>query len=335
MIKNKVTIIAEAGVNHNGDINNALELVEKASLAGADYIKFQTFFVDQLVTKNASLADYQKDNKLNQTQHELLSKLQLTEEMHKILIKHCNKKKIKFISTGFDFKSLDMLNNFNLDLMKIPSGEITNLPYLQKIGSYKKNLILSTGASLLSEIKEAIDILTTSGTERKNITVLHCNSSYPTPYEDVNLNAMNKIKSELNVNIGYSDHTLGIEVPIAAVSMGAKIIEKHFTLNKLQNGPDHKASLEPYELKQMVQSIRNIEKSLGCEIKKPTKSEVKNIKIIRKSIVASKIIKKGQKFSLNNITVKRPGTGISPMKFNDVLGVTARRDFMKDDFIEV
>jgi N,N'-diacetyllegionaminate synthase len=255
--------------------------------------------------------------------------------MHEILIDHCKKNKIRFMTTAFDFESLEMISKYNLEIYKIPSGEINNRPYLQKIGSYNKKLILSTGASLIDEIKDALDILKSAGTNKENITVLHCNSAYPTPFSDVNLLAMKKLKLDLNVNVGYSDHSLGIEVPIAAVALGASVIEKHFTLDKNQAGPDHKCSLEPYELEEMVKSIRNIELSLGSEIKKISLSEKENIKIIRKSIVASKRIKKGDIFSEDNITVKRPGDGISPMKWEFVLGRISKKNFEKDQFIEL
>lgn len=335
MINKKVIIVAEAGINHNGSIENAKKLIEKASMSGADYIKFQTYDTDSLVTKKASLANYQKLNSSNDTQYELLLKLSLNDAMHKVLIEHCEKNKIKFMTTAFDLKSLEMIAKYNLKIYKIPSGEINNFPYLEKIGSYNKNLILSTGASLISEIKDAVDVLQRSGTKRENITVLHCNSAYPTPFSDVNLLAMNKLKSDLNIKVGYSDHTLGIEVPIAAVALGASVIEKHFTLDRTQKGPDHKCSLEPYELKEMVDSIRNIELALGSEDKKISSSEKENINLIRKSIVALKHIKKGDIFSEDNITVKRPGFGLSPKKWHDVIGKKAKEQFNKDDFIKL
>ena len=334
-MNSKVIIIAEAGINHNGNLQNAKKLVEKAAKAGADYVKFQTFNTENLVTKKASLANYQKTKSINETQFDLLSKLSLSAKMHEILIDHCKKNKIRFMTTAFDFESLEMISKYNLEIYKIPSGEINNRPYLQKIGSYNKKLILSTGASLIDEIKDALDILKSAGTNKENITVLHCNSAYPTPFSDVNLLAMKKLKLDLNVNVGYSDHSLGIEVPIAAVALGASVIEKHFTLDKNQAGPDHKCSLEPYELEEMVKSIRNIELSLGSEIKKISLSEKENIKIIRKSIVASKRIKKGDIFSEDNITVKRPGDGISPMKWEFVLGRISKKNFEKDQFIEL
>ncbi len=334
-MNSKVIIIAEAGINHNGSLENAKTLIEKAAKAGADFVKFQTFNPDSLVTKKASLANYQRTKLVNETQHDLLSKLSLSEKMHEVLIDHCKKNKIRFMTTAFDFESLKMISKYNLEIYKIPSGEINNLPYLEKIGSFNSKLILSTGASLIDEIKEALDILKSAGTKKENITVLHCNSAYPTPFSDVNLLAMKKLKLDLQVNVGYSDHTLGIEVPVGAVALGASVIEKHFTLDKNQEGPDHKCSLEPNELEEMVKSVRNIELSLGSESKKISLSEKENLKIIRKSIVASKRIKKGDVFSEDNITVKRPGDGLSPMKWKFVLGKISKKNFEKDQFIEL
>lgn len=325
-------IIAEAGVNHNGNIDLAKRMIDVASEYNVDAIKFQTFKTENLVSKMAKKAKYQNNTTdQNESQFDMIKKLELDIETHKELIEYCKNKKIMFLSTPFDLESIDLLNDLGLEIFKIPSGEITNLPYLEKIGKLKKKIILSTGMSTLNEIESALNILRENGT--KDITVLHCNTEYPTPMGDVNLNAMNTIKEKLNVEVGYSDHTLGIEVSIAAVSMGAKVIEKHFTLDKNMEGPDHKASLEPNELKQMVECIRNIEKAMGDGIKKPSKSEMKNIDIVRKSIVAIKKIKKGEIFTEENIYIKRPGNGISPMKWYEVLGTIATRDYNEDDLI--
>ena len=331
---NKVFIIAEAGVNHNGDINIAKKLVDAAVEADADAIKFQTFKAEELVCESAKKAEYQiQHTEKSESQLEMLKKLELDVNMHKILIDYCNDKQIMFLSTPFDMKSIDLLEELNINLYKIPSGEITNYPYLKKIAGLRKKIIMSTGMSYLSEVKAAIDVLRENGAE--DITVLHCNTEYPTPIEDVNLNAMLTMKSDLNVNIGYSDHTIGIEVPIAAVAMGATVIEKHFTLDKEMEGPDHKASLNPEELKLMVKSIRNVEKALGGYEKVPSNSEIKNLMIARKSIVANNEIKKGTKFTEENLICKRPGNGISPMRWDDVVGKIATRDFSKDELIEI
>jgi N,N'-diacetyllegionaminate synthase len=333
-MKNKVFIIAEAGVNHNGSLEMAKKMVEVAKEAGADAIKFQTFKAENLVTKNAMKAEYQKQttNK-NESQYEMIKQLELSFNDFKELKKYCDKKEIMFLSTPFDFESIDFLNNLGLEIFKIPSGEITNLPYLRKIGKLKKKIILSTGMADLGEIEDALDILINAGTKRENITVLHCNTEYPTPYKDVNLLAMNTIREAFKVNVGYSDHTLRVEVPIAAVAVGAKVIEKHFTLDKNMSGPDHKASLEPDELKEMIKAIRNIEIVLGDGIKNPSKSELKNKEIARKSIVAKKDIRKGEVFSEDNLTVKRPGNGISPMRWDEIIGKVASKDYKKDELI--
>lgn len=332
----KTFIIAEAGVNHNGDIELAKKLIDSAYEASADAIKFQTFKAEKFVSKNTPKADYQKQTTdYNESQFEMIKKLELDIETHKELLSYCNKKKIIFLSTPFDLDSIDLLNKLGLNIFKIGSGEITNLPYLKKIGNLKKKVILSTGMSNLGEIEDALDTIISSGTLKENITVLHCNTEYPTPIEDVNLKAMLTIKNAFGVNVGYSDHTLGIEVPIAAVALGATVIEKHFTLDKTMEGPDHKASLEPHELKQMVRSIRNIEKAIGDGIKKPSLSEKKNINIARKSLVASKDMKKGEIFSENNLTVKRPGNGISPMRWDEFIGKVATKDYNADDLIEL
>ena len=330
---NKVFIIAEAGVNHNGDINIAKKMIDVACECKVDAVKFQTFKAENLVSKKASKADYQikNTNSNEETQFEMIKSLELDIDTHRELIEYCNKKNIMFLSTPFDLESIDLLNDLGVKIFKIPSGEITNLPYLERISKLNKKIILSTGMSNLEEIGEALKILKSNG--NNEIVVLHCNTEYPTPMEDVNLSAMNTIKETFNVDIGYSDHTLGIEVPIAAVAMGAKVIEKHFTLDKSMEGPDHKASLEPNELKEMVKSIRNIEKAIGNGIKAPSPSEKKNISIVRKSIVANKEIKKGDILTEENIAVKRPAGGISPMKWYDILGTVATKDYKEDDLI--
>jgi len=330
----KTLIIAEAGVNHNGSVKIAKKLIDAARNCGADAVKFQTFIAEKLVIVNAQKAAYQKETtNTDETQFQMIKKLELSFKAHKELIDYCSKNGVIFFSSPFDLKSIDLLVELGLETIKIPSGEITNLPYLKKIGKLKKSIIISTGMADLGEIEDALDILTSSGTEKDKITVLHCNTEYPTPYKDVNLNAMITIKKAFGVRVGYSDHTLGIEVPIAAVALGAEVIEKHFTLDKNMEGPDHKASLEPNELKAMVNGIRKIEKALGDGIKKPSKSEQKNINVVRKSIAAIKPIKKGEKFNEENIGVKRPGIGISPMKWYEVIGKTAKKDFEIDEWI--
>lgn len=335
---NKVIIIAEAGVNHNGDINKAFQLIDAAVAAGVDYVKFQTFKADNLVSKNAKKADYQIQNTKNDSdsQLDMLKKLELSHSQHEVLIKYCKGKNIEFFSTAFDLDSLDYLASIGLKLVKIPSGEITNLPYLKKAANLFDDVIISTGMSLMSEIGEALEVFLKAGISKDKITILHCNTEYPTPMKDVNLKAMLSIGEEFGVKIGYSDHTLGIEVPIAAVALGASVIEKHFTLDKNLPGPDHAASLEPDELIAMCKAIRNIEQALsGDGIKEPSESEIKNIAIARKSIVAKVNIEKGSKFTEDNITTKRPGNGISAMKWNDILGTIAITDFNKDDLIEI
>jgi len=331
---NKVFIIAEAGVNHNGSIDLAKKLIDAAVASGADAVKFQTFKAENLASKYAKKANYQK-NLTNQkeSQFDMLKKLELSKEMHTELINYSKIRDIKFLSSPFDQESIELLKDLGLEIFKIPSGEITNLPYLRHIGKLNKKIILSTGMSNMNEVKIALDILTNSGTKKKKITVLHANTEYPTPMEDVNLKAMLTIGKELDVNFGYSDHTLGIEVDIAAVAMGAKCIEKHFTLDCNMKGPDHKASLEPDELKEMVKAIRNVELALGSDIKKPSKSELPNIQIARKSIVAKIKIKKDDILTENNITVKRPSGGISPMKWDDVVGTKATKDYKEDELI--
>jgi len=330
-----VYIIAEAGVNHNGDLNLALKMVEAASLTGVNAIKFQTFKAENLVTRTASKASYQKETTgMSETQFEMLKKLELDLDAHKLLMVCCQEHHIDFISTPFDLTTIDLLAGIGLKTWKIPSGEIINLPYLKKIGSLNQKIILSTGMADLGEIEAALDILENAGTPRNKITILHCNTEYPTPMEDVNLRAMLTIKHSFpGVQIGYSDHTQGIEVPIAAVAMGATIIEKHFTLDKTLPGPDHKASLEPDELITMAKSIRNIETALGNGIKKPSSSEFKNISIVRKSLVAACHIKKGELFTEGNLAVKRPGTGINPMRWDEVIETAAQKDYKTDELI--
>ena len=326
-------IIAEAGVNHNGDINIAKKLIDVASEAGVDYVKFQTFKAENLVQRNAKKASYQIDNTDNAgSQFTMLKKLELSNENHNILIEYCKLKNVKFLSTAFDFESMDFLKN-KLDFYKIPSGEITNLPYLEKVAKLGLSVVMSTGMANMQEVREAFEVLLKNGLMKEEITILHCNTEYPTPMEDVNLTAMLSIEKELGVKIGYSDHTLGIEVPIAAVAMGATVIEKHFTLDRNMEGPDHKASLEPAELTAMVTAIRNIELALGDGIKKPSKSEQKNILIARKSIVAIEDIKKGDIFTEENISVKRPGNGISAMKWHNVLGTISEKNYIEDELI--
>ncbi len=327
-------IIAEAGVNHNGSIEIAKKLIDVASQAGADAVKFQTFKAKNLVSKNAQKANYQKETTdEDESQYEMIKKLEFDVDTHKELMRYCDEKEIIFLSTPFDLESIELLYELGLEIFKIPSGEITNLPYLRAIGRLQKRVILSTGMADLGEIEDALDLLLDSGTKRENITVLHANTMYPTPMEDVNLRAMQTIASAFGVDVGYSDHTLGIEVPIAAVAMGARVIEKHFTLDRDMEGPDHKASLEPVELKMMVNGIRNIGKALGSGIKKPTPSEKPNIEVARKSIVAARDIKKGEPFSENNITVKRPGSGITPMRWDEIVGTVAQRDYKADELI--
>lgn len=331
----KTFIIAEAGVNHNGSINLAKKLIDVAAHSGADAVKFQTYKAENLVTSNAKKATYQiKNSNKKETHFDMLKKFQLSKKMHKNLIDYCKSKKIIFLSSPFDHDSIDLLNHFGLKIFKIPSGEITNFPYLKYIGKLNKKIILSTGMSNMYEIRKALDVLIQSGTKKKNITVLHSNTEYPTPMKDVNLKAMISIGKKFNISYGYSDHTLGIEVDIAAVALGATCIEKHFTLNSKMMGPDHKASLEPKEFKRMVNAIRNIEKALGSDQKKPSKSELKNIKIVRKSICALKNIKKGEIFSMKNLTTKRPGNGLSPFIIKKLIGRKSNKNYKKDQQIK-
>ncbi len=329
-------IIAEAGVNHNGDINLAKQLVDAAARAGADLVKFQTFSAHRLVTQDAPKAQYQTETTdPSQSQFDMLRKLELTAQMHEVLLEHCKKQDIGFLSTGFDIESLEYLAKLGLSRFKVPSGEITNLPYLRRIGSLSKPLILSTGMATLGEIEAALEILDQAGISRSQITVLHCNTEYPTPMSDVNLKAMCTIRDAFGVTVGYSDHTQGIEVPIAAVALGAAVIEKHLTLDRSLPGPDHKASLEPEEFAAMVRAIRNIEQATGDGIKRPSNSEAKSRSIVRKSLVAARPIRAGETFTHENITVKRPGIGISPMRWDEVVGRSALRDFVTDELIEL
>ncbi len=332
----RTLIIAEAGVNHNGSIDIAKQLVDKAADAGADIIKFQTFKSEKLVSKSAHQADYQKKNigKLSDdSQLNMLKKLELSEQDHIELMHYCQKKGIKFFSTAFDMDSIDFLHSLNLGLWKIPSGEITNYPYLKKIAQYHEPVILSTGMCEIEDISAAMDVLLKYGVKREQITILHCNTEYPTPFEDVNIRAMQEMRDKFHVSIGYSDHTKGIEVPIAAVALGASVIEKHFTINRNMEGPDHKASLEPDELKAMVSAIRHIELAMGNGHKKVSESERKNISIARKSIVAACCIKKGEILTEDNLTVKRPGSGISPMRWEEVIGTKAVKDYKEEEQI--
>lgn len=333
-----VLIIAEAGVNHNGSIEIAKQLVDKAVEAGVDVIKFQTFKAEKLVSKSAKQAEYQKKNIGNEaddSQYNMLKKLELSEQDHQSLIDYCQQKGVKFFSTAFDLDSIDYLHSLNLGLWKIPSGEITNYPYIKKIAQYGEPVILSTGMCELDDVSAAMNALIKNGVKQDQITILHCNTEYPTPYEDVNLKAMLELQEQFQVKVGYSDHTRGIEVPIAAVALGATVIEKHFTLDRNMPGPDHKASLEPDELRTMVSAIRHIELALGDGHKKVSPSEQKNIAIARKSIVAACSIKKGEILTEHNLTVKRPGTGISPMRWEEVLGTKAIKDFNEEDLIEI
>jgi len=335
-MKNKVQIIAEIGVNHNGDINLAKQLIEVASECGADIVKFQTFSANSLATKNAKMANYQiKNTHNNEAQKNMLSRLELSEKDHDILINFCIDKNIEFLSTGFDINDIDFLIKKDVKLIKIPSGNLTDFPYLKYIAQKKMPVILSTGMSNLVEVGEAIRVLIKYGLKKDFITLLHCTTQYPAPWTDVNLRAMETMKNEFGLDVGYSDHTLGTEVAIAAVALGASVIEKHFTLNRSFEGPDHKASIEPNELKNMISEIRNIELSLGNGEKKPSLHEKENILIARKSIVASKNIKKGDLYSDINITTKRPGSGLSPMLWEDLIGMPANQNYSQDDLIKL
>jgi len=334
-MKPHTLIIAEAGVNHNGDIQIAKRLIDEAAAAGADLVKFQTFNASRLVTHSANKADYQTmTTDSSESQHAMLQRLELTEAMHRELIAHCDSRHIGFFSTGFDIECVDLLVRLGQEQFKIPSGEITNLPYLRHIGQLNKRIILSTGMATLGDIEAAIEVLEQAGTPRSKLTVLHCTTEYPTPMAEVNLRAMQSLRAAFGVDVGYSDHTQGIEVAIAAVAMGASVIEKHFTLDRTLPGPDHQASLEPAELSAMVAAIRNIEVALGDGIKRLTPSEARNKPVARKSLVASRAIKAGEIFTAENLTTKRPGTGISPMRWDEFFGKKAPRDFAADELIE-
>jgi N,N'-diacetyllegionaminate synthase len=331
-----ILIIAEAGVNHNGDISTAKEMIGIAAKSGADYVKFQTFKAERLATPQSKVAHYQrKTESLDDSHFTLLKNLELSESAHFELEKSCKEFGIKFLSSAFDVESADFLLGMGQEVFKIPSGEITNLPYLRHVASFNKEIILSTGASNLKEIEEALVQLTNAGTKLEKITVLHCTSSYPAMMNEVNLTAMLNISKEFSVKVGYSDHTMGIEVAIAAAALGATVIEKHFTLNRNMEGPDHKASLEPFELNEMVSSIRKIEVALGNGIKLPTPGELENIEVIRKSIVAKVAVKKGEIFTSENLTCKRPSHGVSPMKWDTVVGQVAKRDYAPDEMIRI
>ena len=332
---NQTLVIAEAGVNHNGDIALALELVKAAAKAGADVVKFQTFQAKKIVTNKADKADYQKETTgKGESQLSMLRKLELTPVQHAELIRYCSECGIRFLSTAFDHDSIDLLASLRLGLWKIPSGEITNLPYIRKIGSFNQPVILSTGMASLGEIESAIHALEEAGTSRNKITVLHCTTDYPARLDEVNLNAIQSIRQAFHLPVGYSDHTDGIAIPIAAVAMGASVIEKHLTLDREMEGPDHRASLEPDQFSAMVTGIRAVEHALGNGIKRPMPSEKSNILIVRKSIVAAKNIDEGDLFSVENITVKRPGIGISPMQWDAVIGSRATRAYAADELIE-
>ncbi len=329
-------IIAEVGVNHNGNLNLAKQLVDAAAHAGADLVKFQTFSAKRLVTRYAPKADYQTaTTEQSQSQFDMLRELELSPKMHEALLEYCQKQGISFFSTGFDIESVEFLSGLGLSRFKIPSGEITNLPYLRRVGSFGRPVILSTGMATLGEIESAIEVLEEAGVCRSQITVLHCNTEYPTPMSDVNLKAMCTIRDAFGVAVGYSDHTSGIEVPIAAVALGATIIEKHLTLDRNLPGPDHKASLEPSEFSAMVRAIRNIEQAMGGGIKRPSPSETKNKQIARKSLVAARPIRAGETLTQENVTVKRPGTGISPMRWDELIGRSAPRAFAADELIDL
>lgn len=332
-----VTIIAEAGVNHNGSIELAKKLVDAAAAAKVDYIKFQTFKSEGVVTKKAEKAQYQRETTGSEenTQLEMIKKLEIPYEGYLEIRDYCNQKGVKFFSTSTDPQSVEFLASLNMDMWKIPSGEVTNYPFLCKIASYNKPTIFSLGMSDMEMVRDAVKVLLENGLDKENLILLHCNTEYPTPFEDVNLKAMNTIEKEFGVKVGYSDHTLGIEVPIAAVALGADVIEKHFTLDRNMEGPDHKASLEPDELIEMVKAIRNIEKALGDGVKRITESERRNLIIARKSIVAARDIKKGEIFTEDNLTTKRPGDGISPMRWQEVIGKVAKRDFEEEEKIEL
>jgi N,N'-diacetyllegionaminate synthase len=329
----RVIIIAEAGVNHNGSLSVAKKLIDVAKEAGADIVKFQTFNTEKLVTRTAPKAAYQKKTTgAKESQFEMLKKLELSPDVHKILLSYCRRKKIKFLSTPFDLDSIDLLLSLGIDTFKIPSGELNNLPYLEKIGKQNKKIIMSTGMADLKEVEDNLNVLIRSGTKKENITLLHCHSEYPTQMKDVNLRAMLTLKEKFGVAVGYSDHTEGIEVPIAAVALGATVIEKHFTLDKKMKGPDHKASLNPDELKAMIKAIRNIEQALGDGIKKPSEREIQNRKVARKSIHIARNLPAGTILSEEHLIMKRPEAGgISPMEMNNVIGKKLLKDKKTDE----
>jgi len=333
-IPKQTLIIAEAGVNHNGDMDLARSLIDAAAQAGADLVKFQTFRADRLVTASADKAEYQRrTTDTTESQYAMLRKQELNRAMHDVLMAHCRQRQIGFFSTGFDIPSLDLLKELGLERFKIPSGEITNLPYLRHLGAFAKPVILSTGMATLGEVEAALAVLETAGTPRRQITVLHCNTEYPTPMQDVNLRAMLSIRDAFGVAVGYSDHTTGIEIPIAAVALGATVIEKHLTLDRHLPGPDHKASLEPAEFSAMVSAIRNLEQALGDGIKRPSPSEAVNKPVARKSLAAARPIRAGERFTPENVTVKRPGTGICPMRWDEIMMQVAQRDYRMDDLL--
>lgn len=336
MSMDNIFIIAEAGINHNGDFDNAVKMVELAAIAGADAVKFQTFKAKQLMIPNAPKAQYQQQAIGDEeSMLDMACRLELSYPEFLELHSHCRDRGIEFLSTPFDFESITFLADLGLETFKIPSGEVTNLPHLRKIGALNRNVILSTGMADMLEIKQALEVIIGAGTDKDKITILHCNTDYPTPMEDVNLSAMLSIKKALGVKVGYSDHTLGIEIPVAVAALGASVIEKHFTLDKSMPGPDHRASLSPEELKEMVKAVRNIEKALGDGVKRTSPSEAKNMYVARRSIVAARDINKGEIFSEENISAKRPSTGMSPMLWDSVIGMVASRDFKKDSFIKL
>lgn len=334
MTTDGVFIIAELGVNHNGSLKRALKMIETAKACGADAAKFQTFISDRVMLRSSPKAEYQKKvTKKRETYFQMAQRLEFDEDDHRALMAKCNKEKIIFISTPYDLDSIELLKKLGLEIFKIPSGEITNLPYLRKIGGLKKKVIISTGMADLKEVAAALKVLIGSGTKKKDITALHCTTEYPAPYADVNLWTMRTMRERFKIDIGYSDHTRGIEVAVAAVALGASIIEKHLTLDKKMQGPDHHASIEPDEFCALVRAVRNIERAMGSSIKRASPSELKNRFVIRKSIVASSSIKKGELLSEDNITTKRPGTGLDPMAWDRVIGSAARKDFRKEDLI--
>ena len=336
VMKKRTLIIAEVGVNHNGDMGLAKSLIEHAAKAGADIVKFQTFNADRLVTRTATKANYQNmTTDKQESQHGMLRRLELTRKMHDDLISHCAQHQISFLSTAFDIESVNLLDSLGQTMFKIPSGEITNLPYLRHIARMRRSIILSTGMASLGDVEAALDALERAGTLRSQVTLLHCTTEYPTPMAEVNLRAMQTLKDAFGVSVGYSDHTIGLEVSIAAVALGASIIEKHFTLDRSLPGPDHQASLEPDALKTMISAIRNVEVALGDGIKRATSSEGKNMAVMRKSLVACQPIKTGESFTETNMTAKRPGTGLSPMRWDEVIGKRATKDFAVDELLEL